>query len=132
MKATRLKFIFLAFVVFFFFSCNEAKYMQGKRTYDMVCADCHMEDGSGVKNLYPALKTINTSITTSELACIIRYGINKESSLIKMPPNPALKSVDITNIVNYILGDLNGSKEEYTLNEIEVMLEKCKEASKEQ
>ncbi len=132
MKANKVNTIFLILAILTYFSCNEAKYMQGKRTYDMVCATCHMQNGSGVKNLYPSLKPINTSITSSELACIIRYGVNKESSLIKMPPNPALETVDITNIVNYIVVDMNRSKEEFTLDQIEAMLENCKEATVEQ
>ena len=106
-------------------SCNEAKYMQGKRTYDIMCGDCHMEDGSGVKNLYPHLKPLNASVLINEIPCIIKHGLNREASLIKMPPNPSLLPVDITNIVNYLLNDLNNYKQEYTMVEIEKQLLLC-------
>lgn len=125
MTTTKIYFTAVFIALLNFFSCNEAKYMQGKRTYDLVCGDCHMEDGSGVVNLYPKLKPINSSVLTEDLPCIIRYGVSEESSLIKMPPNPALKAVDITNIMNYILVDMNNSAKEYTLQEIESLLENC-------
>ena len=108
-------------------SCNEAKYMQGKRTYDIMCGDCHMEDGSGVKNLYPQLKPLNSAVLANNIPCIIKYGLNREISLIKMPSNPSLKAVDITNIMNYLLNDLNnGYNKEYTLTEVEELLNSCK------
>ena len=127
MKPTRaFAWLFILASYLSYISCNEAKYMQGKRTYDIMCGDCHMEDGSGVKNLYPKVKPLNSTIRLGEIPCIIRHGLNRETSLIKMPPNPSLQPVDITNIINYLLNDLNeGEYREYTMKEIEALLEDC-------
>lgn len=108
-------------------SCTEAKYVNGKRTYEAFCASCHMEDGSGVEDLYPSLIDNPTIAELNSLVCIIRYGKNEPSSLIKMPPNPNLKAVDITNIINYIRVDLNGDKEELLMKTVTESLQECKD-----
>ena len=38
------------------FSCNDSPYMQGKRLYLANCANCHMEDGSGLSALIPSIQ----------------------------------------------------------------------------
>lgn len=107
------------------YSCGQPQYVQGKRTYDAVCADCHMEDGTGVADLYPDLLHIPDEYSLIDMSCIIRHGLNNDSSLIKMPGLPYLKAVDITNIINYVMNDLNHSAREYRLNEVEDALTKC-------
>lgn len=107
------------------YGCNEAKFMQGKRTYDIMCGDCHMEDGSGVAQLYPQLTQENITTLKDDLPCIIRYGIDHSQSLIKMPPNPGLLPVDITNIINYMCNDLHPIDREYTMDEIIKVLDTC-------
>jgi len=129
MKPSELSIILLS-IILMLVCCNEAKYMQGKRTYDIMCGDCHMEDGSGVEDLYPALLPLSKEVAVDEIPCIIKHGIYNETSLIKMPPNPSLKPVDITNIINYLLNDLNKHKKEFTLKQINELLEDCSDHNK--
>jgi len=120
-----LKFSFLFTVILFTYACNEAKFMQGKRTYDVMCGDCHMEDGSGVAKVYPELNAEKIATLIDDLPCIIRYGVNKPASLIKMPPNPSLLPVDITNIINYLCNDMHDLDREFTMVDIISSLNGC-------
>lgn len=84
-----------------------------------------MEDGSGVAKLYPQLTQEHLATLLDELPCLIREGIDRPESLIKMPPNPSLQPVDITNIINYICNDLFEINEEFTMTQIEQALIQC-------
>lgn len=120
-------YIFLfCFITLLYYSCNDVKYAHGKRSYNNFCSDCHMEDGSGVADLYPTLKSASVVQKYREIPCIIRHGIYNDSSLIKMPSIPKLSNVDITNIINYITHDMNlHHKEELLLSEVDELLAKC-------
>ena len=90
-----------------FLSCKQTNYPYGERIFQANCASCHMEDGSGVARLYPALKSNSINNLHTKLPCIIRYGLSDTSSILNMVGLPHLSDVEITNVINYILTDLN-------------------------
>ena len=107
-------------------SCNHVKYPYGKRSFERLCGDCHMDDGSGVSSLYPSLSGNNYDGNYIDIPCIIRNGVNDSTSVIQMLPMPQVSEVDITNIINYIMNDLNQDDKEIFLPEVKAILEKCR------
>lgn len=91
------------------FSCKTDTYHQGKILYENFCQNCHMEDGTGLKNIIPPLANSDyLKNNQKSLVCLIRHGIN-DSMIVNgklynqaMPANLKLKEGDITNIINYI------------------------------
>ena len=110
-------------------SCNltAISHVEGEKLYKIHCANCHMEDGSGLAALYPPLQKADylQSLGVS-LSCIIRNGL-QEPILVNgvkyeqaMPANDRLSDVEITNICNYVLS-------KWTDDESYVSLERVKE-----
>ena len=57
-------------------------YVNGKGLYEAHCQNCHAADGSGLKNLYPALTdTLFIRENKENLACIIKYGLNQKLTI---------------------------------------------------
>jgi len=90
-------------------SCDYQPYKQGRNLYNFYCATCHMDDGSGLKGLYPPLAGADyLANNQSNLACIIRYGlsdsitVNQKVYSQAMPGVKDLNEVQITNVINYI------------------------------
>ncbi len=92
-----------------FVSCDYQPYKQGRNLYNFYCATCHMDDGSGLRGLYPPLAGADYLANHQEnLACIIRYGladtilVNQKMYNYAMPGVEELNDVQITNVINYI------------------------------
>ena len=87
--------------------CGDTTYMQGKRLYAVNCQNCHMEDGSGLGGLIPALSS-SVQIGSTNFACIIKNGLNdtifQDSTYLlkQMPSFKKFSATEITNIVNYV------------------------------
>lgn len=108
MKIKILAFILCAILVCQF-SCKEDTFYQGHSIYDSVCANCHMEDGTGLKGLIPPLAGSDYLKNNQlEVGCIIRYGqegeivVNGKSYNQPMAGIPYLTDTEIANIINYI------------------------------
>jgi mono/diheme cytochrome c family protein len=91
-------------------SCAERKpFRQGEILYQNFCANCHMDDGTGLKGLIPPLANADyVQADPVRMACIIRYGmageviVNDTTYNQAMPGEPKLSDFEITNIINYI------------------------------
>ena len=90
-------------------SCDYQPYKQGRNLYNFYCATCHMDDGSGLKGLYPPLAGADyLAKNQDKIACIIRYGltdsilVNNKIYSQEMPGVKDLNDVQITNIINYV------------------------------
>ncbi len=84
--------------------CEKEKYPQGKIIYETLCLNCHMQDGTGLGALYPALNSsLYLSDRKAELPCLIKYGSKSEHlSTIYMPAHPQIEEASMTNLVNYL------------------------------
>ena len=110
------KFFICSIIAIFFLiiyssvSCNYNPHRQGEWLYNTHCASCHIEDGSGLRELIPGLKQSPwlTPSAIHSVSCIIRYGIKRpdpfDSTIMiyPMPPLYDLTDIEITNILNYI------------------------------
>ena len=90
-------------------SCKDSPYQQGKILYEYYCANCHMEDGSGLKGLIPPLANADwLKNNQSEIACLIRNGqkgaivVNGQTYNQEMVGFPQLTRYELANITNYI------------------------------
>lgn len=108
------------------------RYRQGEQLYLSQCANCHMEDGQGLRGLIPPLAGADyVAADPLRMACIIRRGladtivVNGKTYQQKMPGNAVLNPVEIHNIINYI-NQAWGNNWGYTkMQEVEAALQKC-------
>ena len=89
-------------------ACQQ-EYNQGKVMYEFHCAGCHLDDGSGLGELYPPLtKNDYVMENINNFPCIITKGLKGEIVVDgktydgEMPLNKSLSPVEVTNIINYM------------------------------
>lgn len=124
-----------ALLVFLFvYSCKDTPFQQGKILYEIFCANCHMEDGSGLEGLIPPLADADyyrQNILQS--ACLIRNGmegkvvVNGRTYEQPMPNNDQLTEFEITNILNYISSTWYDDLPYVKLADVRKTLNACKE-----
>jgi len=112
-------------------TCNTNPYRQGERLYNRYCANCHMEDGSGLLSLYPSLSSSEFKRFNDQFACIVRIGlkdtltIDRKEFVFPMPANPELNNITIANIYNYITYKWHPDLPPTTAVEVQSDLETC-------
>lgn len=142
---------FLILIIVFFVSCDHmkrsAKYnhldrhtiirlkqylVEGKRLYQLHCANCHQIDGTGLARLYPPLKNSDYLISnTQEVICGIRHGqkgeiiVNGVVFSQEMPANLQLTPLEIAEITTYIYHDFADTAQVLTPSGIQQMLKLC-------
>ena len=104
----------------------------GKQLYLQYCANCHLEDGSGFKGLYPPLK--NADYMQEDLArtvCIIKNGqkgsiiVNGEEYNQQMPNNLNLTNLEIAEIATFIYNRFADSTIVVSAREVDTILLEC-------
>ena len=121
------------FLMALIYSCSETDYAQGRSLYNSKCANCHMEDGSGLKGLIPPLAGADFLVEhRSDIPCYIRKGLStpllvngERYTQQVMPAIPDLNEVEITNISNYILSAWGNQGATMKLEEVKKRLEGC-------
>ncbi len=131
----------------FMYSCNpengkeelpedRIKYRQylveGKRLYTEHCSNCHLENGTGLRRLYPPLKDSDWYKKEPEnIACIIKNGqtgeviVNGVVFNQPMPENPRLTNLEIAEIMTYVYREWGKKKYLFSHVEIDEFLENC-------
>jgi mono/diheme cytochrome c family protein len=117
-----------------FAQCDDGNpYKQGKILYTNFCANCHMEDGTGLKGLIPPLANSDFLTThRADLPCIIRKG-QKGSIVVngvtygqqEMPAVPKLSDFEITNVLNFINQEWGNTGAIWTVEAVRERLNKC-------
>lgn len=99
----------LILIALLIFDCEYQAYSQGETLYKVYCANCHMEDGTGLKGLIPPLANADfLRDHQDQIACIIKKGIKGAISVngkiydTEMAGIPELNDIKINNIINYI------------------------------
>ena len=91
-----------------------------------------MDDGSGLKGLYPPLaKADYLAKHQDHLACIIRYGlsdtiqVNQRTYNQEMPGVKDLNEVQITNVINYVNHAWGNNLQHVKVEDIQRTLKNC-------
>ena len=113
-------------------SCK-SNYSDGQFLYKTVCANCHMDDGSGLIGLIPPLANSDyLKENQQNLPCIIRHGLKgqinvngKQFGGQEMTGILVLTDVEITNICNYVNTNFNNNNKVLSLQEVKTTLENC-------
>jgi mono/diheme cytochrome c family protein len=94
---------------------QEIKYEQyvitGKTLYQNNCANCHGNNGEGLRKLYPSLNTSPRLQDIEYLSCLIKQGTSEKE--INMPGNKDLYDLDIAQIITF-MNDAWGDKKQIT------------------
>lgn len=133
MKNKRLVFIPICLLLLWSNCSDENIYKQGKILYTNFCANCHQENGEGVRGLVPPLAQSDYLVTNrTDLACIIRRGqkgtirVNGvEYGVQEMPAVPRLSDFEITNVLNYISHSWANDGYLWTTEAVRTHLKKC-------
>jgi mono/diheme cytochrome c family protein len=99
--------------------------VEGRVLYQTHCANCHQENGSGLKDLYPAISqpALWKSIKTDELTCLIKWG--RKGTKGYMPGNTKLQALDIAEIQTFLREQWGPQKAIYSLDSTRFALKKC-------
>lgn len=117
--------LFLVFITIV--SCQPNPYRQGQTLYEFHCANCHMNDGTGLAKLIPSLgKSGIFNEEPQSLICLIRKGkpLNPATGQ-QMPPNTTLNPVEMTNLVNYLRSVYKPESVAVQVNEVDKWLSGC-------
>ena len=113
-------------------SCEYKPRNQGKALYKQHCLSCHMDNGEGLGKLFPPIRNADYILQNpAELACLIRHGIEGEITVNgveyegQMGGNLQLTDVEITNLVHYILVEMNAQEKAFNALEVKAQLENC-------
>ncbi|QDA61696.1 c-type cytochrome [Hymenobacter jejuensis] len=112
--------------------CFTERKNEGARLYKQTCANCHGEQGQGLRRLIPPLAGADyLKQHRAELPCLIRRGykgqmvVNGVDYNQVMPGNEPLTDSQITNILNYIQTAWGNKGEVYTIREVSQQLGAC-------
>ncbi len=110
-----------------FISCQSNPYSQGEAIYKFNCENCHMEDGSGLKKLIPAIDSVKLNLSDpGKLVCLIRNGrpINKMTGQ-EMPANKTLNEVELANLINFLGVRYASRSQTVRAEDVKKMLASC-------
>ena len=105
---------------------------EGKRLYRINCANCHMDDGSGLSALIPPLANADfLAQNRDKLPCYLRHGlqdtivVNGKTYAEQMPGVEKLSYIDITNLLNYINTNWGNHNPPYHPEDVRDLLVPC-------
>ncbi len=134
MRSSAITALFLFSLGVFLYSCQDNPYQQGQILYQNFCANCHMDDGSGLAgNIPPLAQADYVRENQDKLACIIRYGmegeivVNGTSYNNPMEGIPQLTEFEIANVINYINHAWGNDYGYVPMQDIRAALEDCEQ-----
>ena len=128
----KISFFIAITILFLITNCEYQPYSQGGNLYKNYCANCHMEDGSGLKGLIPPLANADfLKENQLQVSCIIRNGLKGSISVngriyeTEMAGIPSLNEVQINNIINYINNAWGNNFGISNVEDVSARLEDC-------
>lgn len=126
--------LFYSSILMLVISCQGNPYKQGAWLYENRCANCHMQDGSGLGKQIPPLNSSSLLMTDREkVACQIYRGVATTDSLptqLQMPANEDLTPAELANLMNYMLDRWYPAAPAVKDNETEIWIQSCKDSEK--
>ncbi len=106
----------------------------GKKLYTDNCGNCHQDDGSGLRRLYPPLKNSDFFLhDQTTILCMIKHGqkspVNVNGILFDqgMPDNPLLTNLDLAEISTYVISTFGKKPALVIPEDFENLKGKCKD-----
>lgn len=113
-------------------ACFTDRQNEGQRLYAAHCANCHGEQGQGLRRLIPPLAGADYLRThRRQLPCLIRQGqrgpitVNGVLYNQVMPGHEDLTDSQITNLLNYVHNAWGNRAPKHTIREVSELLEVC-------
>ena len=128
-------FVIFYFVLLFKISLNlftkkplKESLLDGKEIYNDFCAQCHLEDGKGVKGIYPPLAKSDFLVNVNRTISSIKYGLKGPITVNGEKYNSimisqGLDDEEISDVVNYILNSWGNSTDKLITEEIVASIE---------
>ena len=104
------------------------RYSQGQRIYGALCSNCHGEDGAGLQKLIPGLNQNKLLQDHQKLVCIIKNGVNADSTdekLSVMPAHKKMTTVELTNLINFLQHHFLQKEDYLSLEEVATYEKNC-------
>ncbi|MDX1410131.1 MAG: cytochrome c [Saprospiraceae bacterium] len=107
------------------------RYPQGENLYQAYCANCHMDDGTGLARLIPPLAGSDGLSDITRTACVIARGaeggtvVNGVTYSEPMPSFSNLTAVEISNIINYLHTAWGNTLPPVNPSQVETALQAC-------
>jgi mono/diheme cytochrome c family protein len=115
-------------------ACEQNPYKQGGLLYKAQCANCHGDNGEGLRNLIPPIAGSDYwKNNKAKIPCLIQHGIsgkimvNGKEYSEAMEGLKHLNAIEITNIIHYIdhTWYANDNAVEMNIKQVEKILDKC-------
>ncbi len=111
---------------------NQSDFEAGQQVYEVYCINCHMEQGEGLRGLYPPVASSDYVADHGvEMACGIVHGY-QDSMLVNgvmyrqaMPGVEVLSDYEVTQVINYIKTAWGPQGELVEFEEVRATLETC-------
>ena len=128
-------FIIFYFIFLFKISLNlftkkplKESLLDGKEIYNDFCAQCHLEDGKGVKGIYPPLAKSDFLVDINRTISSIKFGLKGPITVNGEDYNSIMVSQglddeEISDVVNYILNSWGNSTNKLITEEIVALIE---------
>ena len=129
-------FIIFYFILFFKYSLIlytnkplKESLLDGKVIYNDFCAQCHLEDGKGVKGIYPPLAKSDFLVDINRTISSIKFGLKGPITVNGEDYNSimvsqGLDNEEISDVVNYILNSWGNSTDKLITEEIVALTER--------
>lgn len=106
--------------------------VQGRKLYIAHCSNCHQEDGTGLRKLYPPLQNSDyLADNVHRTICLIKHGINEKIVVNgipyhqPMPANEKLTPLEIAEIATYIYHTFTDANKLIAVKEVDLALKNC-------
>ena len=110
---------FLAIIISCQSKWEKENLAHGKEIYIANCISCHLENGEGVKGIYPSLRKSDniTEAQTYRAIKLIKYGSGYENGMMPV----SLTNQEIAEVVNYIQNSWGNKASFIVQSQVEVI-----------
>ncbi len=112
--------------------CFSNRQNEGATLYQTHCANCHGEQGQGLRRLIPPVAAADyVARHRAALPCLIRRGLNGPLVVNGIEYNQVmaghedLTDSQITNLLNFVQQSWGNHNEPYTIREVSTLLAPC-------
>jgi mono/diheme cytochrome c family protein len=113
--------------------CFTERQNESAKIYASHCANCHGEQGQGLKRLIPPLARADYLVKNrTRLACLLRQGLRGPVVVNGVEYNQYMPAVDehltdsqLTNLLNFVQTSWGNQGDVFTIREVQAQLEGC-------